>query len=125
MPFSQSKLLLVEVDPELLEARTILFAQNGYQVSTASTLTSALRLFRSFLFDLLVIGASVEERERTAMAAISKRINPKARVLAMVGRDQKQPLADGWMTSNKESDILDAVATLLTRDDNRRSSAAA
>ena len=125
MPVLQSKLLLVEVDPQLLEARTSLLAQNGYEVSTASTLTSALRLFRSFPFDLLVIGASVEERERTAMAAISKRINPRARVLAMIGLDQKQPLADGWMTSNRESDILDAVATLLTRDENRRSSAAA
>jgi len=125
MPVLQSKLLLVEVDPQLLEARTSLLARNGYEVSTASTLTSALRLFRSFQFDLLMIGPSVEERERTAMAAISKRINPKARVLAMVGHDQKQPLADGWMTSSRESDILDAVATLLTRDDNRRSSAAA
>src|SRR5947209_19344186 len=125
MPFSQSKLLLVEVDPELLEARTILFAQNGYQVSTASTLTSALRLFRSFPFDLLFIGASVEERERTAMAAISKRINPKARILTLVGHGQKQPLADGWMTSSKDSDVLDAVAALLTTAENRRSSAAA
>jgi DNA-binding NtrC family response regulator len=125
MPVSQCKLLLVEVDPQLLEARTSLLAQNGYEVSTASTLTSALRLFRSYVFDLLVIGPSVEERERTAMAAISKRINPKARVLAMVGENQKQPLADGWMTSNKESDILDAVAALLSPTENRRSSAAA
>jgi DNA-binding NtrC family response regulator len=125
MPVPQSKLLLVEVDPQLLEARTSLLAQNGYEVSTASTLTNALRLFRSFQFDLLVIGPSVEERERTAMAAISKRINPKARVLAMVGENQKRPLADGWMTSNKESDILDAVAALLAPAEDRRSSAAA
>lgn len=124
MPVSRFKLLLVEVDPELLEARTSLLTQNGYEVSTASTLTSALRLFRSFLFDLLVIGPSVEERERTAMAAISKRINPRARVLAMVGENQKQPLADGWMTSTKESDILDAVAALLAPTEGRRSAAA-
>ena len=124
MPVSQFKLLVVEVDPQLLEARTALLAQNGYEVSAASTLTSALRLFRSFLFDLLVIGPSVDARERTAMAAISKRINPKASVLAMVGENQKQPLADGWMTSNKESDILDAVAALLARTESRRSAAA-
>jgi DNA-binding response OmpR family regulator len=125
MPVLQSKLLLVEVDAQVLEARRSLLAQNGYQVSTASTLTSALRLFRSFPFDLLMIGASVEERDRTALAAISKRINPKARVLAVVGEKEKQPLADGWMTSNKESDILDAVAALLTPSEDRRSSAAA
>src|SRR5579864_3872772 len=65
MPVSQFKLLVVEVDPQLLEARTALLAQNGYEVSAASTLTSALRLFRSFLFDLLVIGPSVDARERT------------------------------------------------------------
>ena len=125
MPVLQPKLLLVEVDAQLLQARASLLAQNGYEVSTASTLTNALRLFRSFPFDLLLIGPSVEERERTAMAAISKRINPKARVLAMVGHDQRQPVCDGWMTSTKDSDILDAVEALLAPAENRRSSAAA
>ena len=109
----QSKLLYVEGDSQLLESRTALFTQHGYDLSTAATLTKALRLFRSFPFDLLVIGHTVAERERTALAAISKRINPKAAVLVMVSENDKQPLGDGWMTSRNDADILSAVASLL------------
>ncbi len=111
----QSKLLYVESDPQVLQSSSSLLTDNGYEVSTAATLTKALRLFRSFPFDLLVIGRTVAPKERTALAAISKRINPKASVLVIVGENEKQPLSDGWLTSHKESDLLDAVASLLNK----------
>jgi DNA-binding NtrC family response regulator len=118
------KLLYVEENAELLTSRSALLTGHDYEVVTADTLTKALRLFRSFSFDLLVIGHSVAERDRTALAAISKRINPKAVVLAMVGEKEKRPLADGWMTSHRETDILDAVASLLSKTERASATAA-
>ena len=109
----RSKLLYVEGDSQQLHARASLLVQNEYEVSTAGTLTKALRLFRTFPFDLLLIGHTIPERERTALAAISKRINPRAAVLVMVDENEKQPLADGWMTSRADSDLLSAVASLI------------
>ena len=124
MAVPQSKILYVEDDSQILESGSSLLIQNGYEVSTASTLTKALRLFRSFPFDLLVIGRSVNPRERAALAAISKRINPKANVLVMVHENEKQPLADGWITSYTDSDILNAVAALLSKPDRASATAA-
>jgi len=107
------KLLYVEGDAQLLHARASMLTQNEYEVSIAGTLTKALRLFRTFPFDLLLIGHTIAERERTALAAISKRINPRAVVLVMVSENEKQPLSDGWMTSRTDADLLSAVASLI------------
>ena len=124
MAIPQAKLLYVEDDSQLLESGSSLLTRTGYEVSAASTLTKALRLFRTFPFDLLVIGRSVNPKERTALAAISKRINPKASVLVMVHPNEKQPLADGWITNHTDSDILNAVAALLSKPDRASATAA-
>ncbi len=125
MPIAQSRILYVEDDVQLLEARSSLLRQEGYDVVTAETLTKALRLYRSFDFDQLLIGHSVTPKIRTVLAAISKRINPRAGVLVLVQGAEKPQLADGWTNQQDTASILEAVSFLLATTKPRRASTAA
>lgn len=64
----EMKLLSVSHDPVVLDARNQILRLNGYEVVASMNSTEAINFFRDQNFDGVILGDSIEAKERVALA---------------------------------------------------------
>lgn len=83
--------LVVDDDPDILRAVTLVLEANGYEVHPASTGTEALDLFeRTEIVDLLVTDLVLPHLDGLSLIANLREALPDLPVIAMTGADQSE-----------------------------------
>jgi DNA-binding response OmpR family regulator len=100
-------LLSVGSDPDLMTTRSMVLRQAGYAVETAMTVRTAMPLFVSGDFDLVIICASIPEGQRIQLISAIKSKRP----LAMIMIDDVVPILD------RGKALLESVANNLAPGD--------
>lgn len=88
----RKRILSISYDRALLQTRSMLLEEAGFEVVSASSFRQAFELCRAGEFDLLIIGHSIPPRDKASLIA-SARHGSKAPVLSI--RTDTEPPAPG------------------------------
>ena len=116
-----ARVLLVGYIPELLQEPERLFRASGYNVTVATSFTTASDAVHRDPFDAAVLGFSVPETERNQLAATLKNSLPSCQIIMMYFASLKNTeLADALMpTGASNEEVLRAVNHLLNKTKSR------
>jgi DNA-binding response OmpR family regulator len=101
----------VGVSAELLRPHDEAFAEAGFQVQSATSADQAIGLMQRGHYDVLVVGASVEEGERNRIAAKFKSRNEDGRIIFLYRRSiRNAEAADAVLSAfNKPADLARVI----------------
>jgi response regulator RpfG family c-di-GMP phosphodiesterase len=91
MKMSEMKILCVEHQPECMSALKHMLESAGYQVTTATTGTQALRLLTTREIDGVLLEYDLPDAIGSAVRAEMKRIKPEVPVLLFAGVGSQTP----------------------------------
>lgn len=116
-----ARVLLVGYIPELLQEPERLFRASGYDVSIATSFTTASSAVQQEPFDAAVLGFSVPEKERNQLAIALKDASSSCQIIMMYFASLKNTeLADALMPTGASSEeVLRAVNHILNKSKSR------
>lgn len=111
-----ARVLLVGYLIDLLRERQAAFCAEGFTVTAASSVGQALRECEHSLFDALVLGHAVPERERNQIARAAKEQNRATKLLMLyLASIRNAELADALLhTTVRPEEICRTVSYLLS-----------
>jgi DNA-binding NtrC family response regulator len=89
------KLLLVDDEIGYLEVLSKRLTRRGFQVTTASSGTEAIRALRQWEFDLAVVDLKMEDMDGIEVLRIFKKMDPSLRVIMLTGHGSERAARDG------------------------------
>ena len=89
------KLLLVDDEIGYLEVLSKRLTRRGYQVTTASSGTEAIRALRQWEFDLAVVDLKMEDMDGIEVLRVFKKMDPSLRVIMLTGHGSERAARDG------------------------------
>jgi DNA-binding NtrC family response regulator len=110
-----AKILLIGYERDWLHGRQRGFLAAGHTVTCAQAFTQGLRSIQSGRFDVVVLGHSIPQQQRNALAAAAKKNHGGTRVLVLYSsRIDHAELADALVdTSASTDDLRQAVEYLV------------
>ena len=110
-----AKVLLLGYMRELMEERGNFLRAAGHEVTLAFNAADAFSIIEREPCDLAILGFSIPDDERQAMATAIKRVNPNAGIIMIYFTSVKNTeLADALLqTTASAEDVLRAVTHLL------------
>jgi CheY-like chemotaxis protein len=116
-----ARVLLVGYIPELLQEPEHLLRTVGYDVTVATSFTTASDAIEQGSIDVAILGFSIPEDERIQMARTLKEVIPAAKIIMIYFASLRNTEeADALMpTSSSADEILRAVNHILSKDHTR------
>jgi DNA-binding response OmpR family regulator len=109
-------ILLVTLDPEIGAARALVLRDAGYQVTESVGRAAAERALAGGDFDVFVLCHTVTSSDTLALTEAFRRINPRAKVVAVVAGLFLAVRADRVVQSLDGPHALLAAVDALCRD---------
>jgi two-component system response regulator DctR len=111
-------ILCVDDEPTALAVRKRVLESAGYQVAAERSAEEAIRLFRSEVFDLVILDYWMPNMNGLALAREFKRINPAVPIVIFSALsplpDETIGVADRWILKDEGPEyLLNALKSLL------------
>jgi len=90
-----SKLLLVDDEVGYLEVLAKRLTRRGFEVTTASSGTEAIRALRQWEFDLAVVDLKMEDMDGIEVLKVFKKMDPSLRVIMLTGHGSERAAREG------------------------------
>lgn len=94
-PGSAAKLLLVDDEVGYLEVLAKRLTRRGFEVTTASSGTEAIRALRQWEFDLAVVDLKMEDMDGIEVLKVFKKMDPAIKVIMLTGHGSERAARDG------------------------------
>ena len=90
-----SKLLLVDDEVGYLEVLAKRLTRRGFEVTTASSGTEAIRALRQWEFDLAVVDLKMEDMDGIEVLKVFKKMDPALKVIMLTGHGSERAAREG------------------------------
>ncbi len=94
-PGGASRLLLVDDEVGYLEVLAKRLTRRGFEVTTASSGTEAIRALRQWEFDLAVVDLKMEDMDGIEVLKVFKKMDPSLKVIMLTGHGSERAARDG------------------------------
>lgn len=94
-PTVPARLLLVDDEIGYLEVLSKRLTRRGYEVTTASSGTEAIRALRQWEFDLAVVDLKMEDMDGIEVLKVFKKMDPSLRVIMLTGHGSERAAREG------------------------------
>lgn len=94
-PEDASRLLLVDDEIGYLEVLAKRLTRRGFEVTTASSGTEAIRALRQWEFDLAVVDLKMEDMDGIEVLKVFKKMDPALRVIMLTGHGSERAAREG------------------------------
>ncbi|MEE4270875.1 MAG: response regulator [Thermoanaerobaculales bacterium] len=90
-----SRLLLVDDEVGYLDVLAKRLTRRGFEVTTASSGTEAIRALRQWEFDLAVVDLKMEDMDGIEVLKVFKKMDPSIRVIMLTGHGSERAAREG------------------------------
>jgi len=90
-----SRLLLVDDEVGYLEVLSKRLTRRGFEVTTASSGTEAIRALRQWEFDLAVVDLKMEDMDGIEVLKVFKKMDPSIQVIMLTGHGSERAAREG------------------------------
>jgi DNA-binding NtrC family response regulator len=90
-----SKLLLVDDEIGYLDVLAKRLTRRGFQVTTASSGSEAIRALRKWEFDLAVLDLKMEDMDGIEVLKVFKKMDPSLKVIMLTGHGSERAAREG------------------------------
>ncbi|HSN55243.1 MAG TPA: response regulator [Candidatus Sulfomarinibacteraceae bacterium] len=94
-PDDAVRLLLVDDEVGYLEVLAKRLTRRGFDVTTASSGSEAIRALRQWEFDLAVVDLKMEDMDGIEVLKVFKKMDPSLRVIMLTGHGSERAARDG------------------------------
>ena len=94
-PDDAVRLLLVDDEVGYLEVLAKRLTRRGFDVTTASSGSEAIRALRQWEFDLAVVDLKMEDMDGIEVLKVFKKMDPTLRVIMLTGHGSERAARDG------------------------------
>jgi DNA-binding NtrC family response regulator len=95
LPDDAVRLLLVDDEVGYLEVLAKRLTRRGFDVTTASSGSEAIRALRQWEFDLAVVDLKMEDMDGIEVLKVFKKMDPSLRVIMLTGHGSERAARDG------------------------------
>ena len=86
----ESKILIVDDEPLVLEMFEVVLRELGYQTTSTTSALKAKEFLKTKLFDLIVVDVWLENDDGFILAQYARKVQPQIEVLVITGRPSKK-----------------------------------
>src|SRR5579883_1467225 len=107
------RILSLATEPSLLTLRAMILQAAGYDVCSASNLLQVVEAYESGDFDLILIGHTINGKEKRRIATKLRELGTKGSVLEICLVSPEIPNVDHWMTEAAPQLLLEKISEIL------------
>ncbi len=86
----ESKILIVDDEPLVLEMFEVVLRELGYQTTSTTSALKAKEFLKTKLFDLIVVDVWLENDDGFILAQYARKVQPQIEVIVITGRPSKK-----------------------------------
>jgi PleD family two-component response regulator len=111
------RILSLATDSSLLTLRAMILQAAGYEVHSATNLLQVIEAYHSGDFDLILIGHTINEKEKRRIATKLRELGTNGSVLELCLISPEIPNVDYWIIESGPEVLLDKIQEILADND--------